>query len=291
MGKQYEQQSHLNSFGYSPQKHPDMSNQRRSLDTTITILTDHCKALAPAGASCSPFPWLRQIRWRIGCYVAIPSPATRPAVPSMPSVPPYLLSLSANILLTPLPRLSILASFHRALSCTDTLTKTKQAACLHKQPLCYNKWFFLPSSTIYSTDVCAQSAIISTENPFCSMAKIIFLVPSAIPSCRCRFNSMANVIYSRLVSSCCFTRRTSSSTSCTNTPSAALPSTYRKKARIQLAVAVPPNKNTIEKLPLKNVLLHATVFPIIKYVFSLTDILHDWHCTIVHENRLHLPAQ
>lgn len=50
MGKQYEQKSYLNSFGYSPQKHPDMSDQRRSLDTTITILTDHCKALAPAGA-------------------------------------------------------------------------------------------------------------------------------------------------------------------------------------------------------------------------------------------------
>lgn len=43
MRKQYEQQSHLNSFGYSPQKHPNMSDQRRRLDTTI--LTDHCRRL------------------------------------------------------------------------------------------------------------------------------------------------------------------------------------------------------------------------------------------------------
>ena len=83
---------------------------------------------------------------------------------------------------------------------------------------------------MYSTEVCAHSAIFSAEKPFRSIANIIivsfffapFFSPSAKLASSRRLISIANVIHSRPVSSCCFTRRTSLSTSCTNTPSAAL---------------------------------------------------------------------
>ena len=66
------------------------------------------------------------------------------------------------------------------------------------------------------------------------MRMAIFLRYSSCPSRRCCFNSIINVMYSNLVSSCCFTRSTFEATSLMKLLSAVLPLDLSVVARMLL---------------------------------------------------------